>query len=261
MTSGADTCPETGMAERELRPYGCDTLGDGASAAEGVYRKMALPIQHARSYEGSAQIVVLVDPPDVCPVCSRAVEPKYIASYMVLVEGTSRLEVVFACARRACQRLFSAVYGGKPNISLANTSGYWQQVGIFPITRQEHPFEQQIADLSPRFCKIYNQAHVAEQDGLDLICGPGFRKALEFLMKDYAKSVNGARAEEIEEMRLGPCIREFVGDQRIKAMAERATWLGTDETHYMRQWEGKDISDLKKLIDLTVGGVPTVVGS
>ncbi|MBP2259149.1 hypothetical protein [Virgibacillus alimentarius] len=35
-------------------------------------------------------------------------------------------------------------------------------------------------------------------------------------------------------------------------MAERATWLGNDETHYVRQWENKDLQDLKNLIDLTV---------
>lgn len=35
-------------------------------------------------------------------------------------------------------------------------------------------------------------------------------------------------------------------------MAERATWLGNDETHYVRKWENKDLKDLKNLIDLTV---------
>ena len=35
-------------------------------------------------------------------------------------------------------------------------------------------------------------------------------------------------------------------------MAKRATWLGNDETHYFRKWEDKDLSDLKKLIEMTV---------
>ncbi len=38
----------------------------------------------------------------------------------------------------------------------------------------------------------------------------------------------------------------------IKGMAERAIWLGNDETHYVRRWADKDIKDLKNLIDLTV---------
>jgi hypothetical protein len=35
-------------------------------------------------------------------------------------------------------------------------------------------------------------------------------------------------------------------------VAKRAVWLGNDETHYERLWEGKTIEDLKRLIDLTV---------
>ncbi|MGF6947536.1 hypothetical protein QF028_000029 [Neobacillus sp. B4I6] len=35
-------------------------------------------------------------------------------------------------------------------------------------------------------------------------------------------------------------------------MAERAVWLGNDETHYVRKWDDKDLKDLKNLIDLTV---------
>jgi hypothetical protein len=38
----------------------------------------------------------------------------------------------------------------------------------------------------------------------------------------------------------------------LKTTASRATWLGNDETHYVRKWEDKDLNDLKKLIDLTV---------
>ena len=39
---------------------------------------------------------------------------------------------------------------------------------------------------------------------------------------------------------------------KVKQVAARAVWLGNDETHYLRKWEGKDLQDLKKLIALTV---------
>jgi hypothetical protein len=35
------------------------------------------------------------------------------------------------------------------------------------------------------FLEIYRHAAFAEGDALDQICGPGYRKALEFLIKDY----------------------------------------------------------------------------
>ena len=32
---------------------------------------------------------------------------------------------------------------------------------------------------------MLSQAETAEKYGLTLVCGPGYRKALEFLIKDY----------------------------------------------------------------------------
>ena len=49
-----------------------------------------------------------------------------------------------------------------------------------------------------------------------------------------------------------PCIKEYVDNDNIKKVAERAAWLGNDETHYVRKWEEKDVQDLKGLIRLTI---------
>ncbi len=38
----------------------------------------------------------------------------------------------------------------------------------------------------------------------------------------------------------------------VKETAKRASWLGNDETHYLRKWEGKDLEDLKELLRLVV---------
>jgi hypothetical protein len=48
------------------------------------------------------------------------------------------------------------------------------------------------------------------------------------------------------------CINDHITNENIKIAAKRASWLGNDETHYERIWVGKDLQDLKKLIDLTV---------
>jgi hypothetical protein len=37
----------------------------------------------------------------------------------------------------------------------------------------------------------------------------------------------------------------------VRLCAERAAWLGNDETHYTRRWEAHDITHLKTLIRLT----------
>lgn len=54
-----------------------------------------------------------------------------------------------------------------------------------PVKSCEQNFSEAITSLSPNFVSIYKQAALAESLGLDQICGIGYRKAIEFLVKDY----------------------------------------------------------------------------
>lgn len=89
--------------------------------------------------------------------------------------------------------------------------------------------------------------------GLRLVSGPGYRKALEFLIKDYLTSqqTSDEAKKEIANSPLMTVIKKYVTDKRMLTTAERAAWLGNDETHYVRKWEDKDLQELKKLIQLT----------
>lgn len=109
-----------------------------------------------------------------------------------------------------------------------------------------------IGDISPNFVKIYSQATEAEKLGLDELDGIGYRKALEFLIKDYLCSKFPQESDNIKSKFLGPCIKEYVEDQNIKVCAERAVWLANDETHYERRWHDKDKNDLNLLLQLTL---------
>ena len=109
--------------------------------------------------------------------------------------------------------------------------------------------------MSPMFVKIFEQAEMADQLGLDQISGVGYRKALEFLVKDYACQRNQPDCEKIKALFLGQTINDFIKDSRIREVAKRAVWLGNDETHYIRKWEDRDIHDLKALIHLTVSWI------
>ena len=51
---------------------------------------------------------------------------------------------------------------------------------------------------------------------------------------------------------MASCINDYVDNSKIKTVSKRAVWLGNDETHYVRKWEGKNLHDLKTLIDLTL---------
>jgi hypothetical protein len=108
-----------------------------------------------------------------------------------------------------------------------------------------------ILTLSPSFARIAAQARTAEEHGLDDVAGPGYRKAFEFLIKDYAISLQAddKAKEEIKKLQLGAVIEKYLTGDKLPIVSKRAAWLGNDETHYERRWIGKDLEDLKKLIE------------
>jgi hypothetical protein len=198
---------------------------------------MAINIQPTST--GGSLGIISVEPPDSCPLCHHSIEPIVFVSYFGKL-----LEVAFRCPRVACQRVFISRY--------TRVGDFWSYQQSAPLEHRPRTFDEPITNLSTDFVQIYNQAHQAEEVGLDQICGPGYRKALEFLIKDYAKRKHPNDAPTIEKKLLGDCIREYVDHPTAKEIAKRATWLGNDETHYLRRWENKDVTDLKKLIELTV---------
>lgn len=182
--------------------------------------------------------------PDECPYCHNKITPVNIYGFRNSV--TSKLDTVQLCPNLECHNTFISYYNEAPN-------GLWYYNGT---TTQGiligRDFSKTIEEISKDFVLIYNQSFVAEQQNLNEICGVGYRKSLEFLIKDYLIKKTPADNEKIEKKLLGPCISDLVDDSRIKSVAKRAVWLGNDETHYIKKWEGKNLNDLKKLIDLTV---------
>lgn len=179
--------------------------------------------------------------PDECPFCHNSILPNVISGY----KGKDDLELFMSCPKSSCRKSFIGYY--------KHGNGNWyydNRTSIGKVIKKE--FNKSINEISPSFVDIYNQAYFTEQNDLLEICGVGYRKALEFLIKDYALLKNEKDTEKILKMRLANCIKEYVADDRIKKVAKRAVWLGNDETHYVRKWETKSLQDLKKLIELTL---------
>lgn len=183
--------------------------------------------------------------PPQCPICLHAIGPIDTEEHWLFEE--SRLEIVLHCPRPECEHYFVARYA--PIEPKSNRYSFSEAV---PLTLVQGQRSDLIKDISPDFVAIHREAEEADLRNLKLICGPGYRKALEFLIKDYVISLNPKRAEGIRKMNLGKCISDFVQNNKVKEVAERATWLGNDETHYLRKWDQKDVNDLKNLIELTV---------
>jgi hypothetical protein len=196
--------------------------------------------------------------PDTCPLCHHGIEPKLIESNFITgqsVFGNHVLELIFRCPRIDCQEAFIGYYQQSSYNRHTLPSGDYFLHSVAPYTPQSPSIPEEISSLSPSFVEIYSQSYNAEHYKLDQVAGAGYRKALEYLIKDYCILKNPEKADAIKEIPLSSCINTYVDDPNIKSCATHAAWLGNDEVHYTRKWEEKDIADLKILIDLTVGWI------
>ena len=183
----------------------------------------------------------IVDLPDKCPFCHKSIIPSIITCHL----NNKYLEVFMNCRNGECSKSFIAYY------SQSGMSYYY--IHETTIGNQDSRFfSKTILEISKTFVDIYNQSFVAEQYTLFEICGVGYRKSLEYLIKDYLIKRNPEKEDKIKKALLSVCINDYVEDSRIKSVSKRAAWLGNDETHYTRKWEGKTLDDLKNLINLTI---------
>lgn len=56
------------------------------------------------------------------------------------------------------------------------------------------------------------------------------------------------KPESIKSLMLSPCINKYIDNPKIKTLATASTWLGNDETHYVRKHEDYNIEHLKVFI-------------
>jgi len=208
----------------------------------------------ANNLKGEAIKARLKTVPDVCPICHRNIQPKHIIS--AYFSGV--VQAIYRCTNQKCQELFIATYD-KTGERISNSMYTYKLRCTAPKKPEKASFPDSIETISPTFIEIYNQAVAAESVSLEQLVGIGLRKALEFLIKDYAISEHKDEEDSIRKIMLGRCIDKYVTDHKVKQCAKRAAWLGNDETHYTRKWEDKDIEDLKMLVRLTVHWIDSEV--
>ncbi len=211
----------------------------------------------AISTDHSGLACVIDKYPDFCPVCHTAVEVKPLGTMILRKDADEHdyVEMVFRCPRQDCDHFFIARYksiGGtgapRPELALCD---------VVPRTPLDPQFPDTIEKMSPRFVRIYTQASEAASRQLDEIAGVGYRKALEFLIKDYLihSTDDEEQQDKYKQTALANCIKDHVSDPKVKLCASRAVWLGNDETHYERKWNDQDLRDLKILLQLATNWI------
>ena len=197
------------------------------------------------SPKGSKRIPEVIDVPNICPHCGKSMHPELIEAFNVDVYA-DMLDIVtlYRCTADNCNKYFVLQYKRQ----------YSNEPFVNPIKYTYRPpinvtLPGNIEKVSPMFVAIYNEAVQAERDGLQHIAGVGYRKAAEFLIKDYAISQNPDQEDKVKSMFLAQVISNYLGAfPKVQSLATAVAWIGNDETHYVRKHNDKDIQDLKKFI-------------
>lgn len=197
---------------------------------------------------------------EACPSCHCVIDPRvvniYNADEITKLNHINEIEmyiVTFYCKK--CRTFFHAIFS-RPFGGFSE----WFIENVYPKKVQGSEFSSIIKTLSPTFVSCYNQSEQAEAENLDEISGIGYRRALEYLMKDFVSSLypdkefdikSDTKLSNIISNRL-PNTPEFMD---IKEMAASSWALGCDFVHYDKQYINYDLNDLKQCIDLTVTSI------
>lgn len=183
-----------------------------------------------------------VDIPDVCPHCGTNMIPDILFKSSYDIKLKNNISVFCQCI--SCYKYFAQEY----KVTIAPNGAF--KTSIVPYSYKllaNYDLPPELEKVSPYFKEIYLQSLTAENDNLNQISGIGFRKSIEFLIKDFLIDFQKENKDDIIKMPLGQAIKK-INSERIKTLATASVWLGNDETHYNRKYEDKDVSDMKKFI-------------
>ena len=188
-----------------------------------------------------------IELPSFCPRCGVHLSPEVIYAYMIDYEDEEDNKAFLLNFCPECDQCFIS----KHIFDSKEGSGYRFESSA-PVVPHKNTFSSNIATLSPDFVKIYNESLAAEEMGFSSICGMGYRKSLEFLIKDFLICQNPSLKETISQKTLGACIKEYISDDRLQSLAKASAWLGNDETHYVKKHNDYNVVNLKSFINAFV---------
>lgn len=189
---------------------------------------------------------ITINTPSTCPHCGNTMSPHHVGESYSSENGSyldrGRFSVIFRCSFENCLKYFVVEY-------VHNEPGKGESIDYSYRPPIKVKLPENIDNVSPVFVEIYSQATVAESEKLDQIAGVGYRKAAEFLIKDYVISKKQEDEEVIKKIMLGKVISDYLSDfPKLQALAKSVAWIGNDETHYVRRHDSKDLQDLKRFI-------------
>lgn len=185
---------------------------------------------------------------DICPVCKKPTNPDLInSSYFPLAEDETHLVLTFRCL--GCKHFWTEEFIATRHLINSYTERYEiEHIKVIPNLPSDIPISDDVEMVSPIGKQIYVQALKAEYEQLDHIAGIGYRKALEFFVKDFSIVTNPDDEDKIIKMSLKQVIEKYIKDEDLKTFALASAYIGNDEGHYYRNNPDKDFTDLKNYL-------------
>lgn len=183
---------------------------------------------------------------DSCPICKKPTNPDLVnSSYFPLTEDETHLVLTFRCL--GCKHFWTEEFIAYL-ISSYNGTYEIEHIKVIPNLPSDIPISDDVETVSPIGKQIYVQALKAEHERLDHIAGIGYRKALEFFVKDFSIVTNPDDEGKIIKMSLKQVIEKYIKDEDLKTFALASAYIGNDEGHYYRNNPDKDFTDLKNYL-------------
>ncbi len=220
---------------------------EAAKRANTIDKSEEVTVEH------NGKTLILESKPQICPHCGKKVGFRFITKINGQTTRNSNEIinlVVFQCVE--CSEITIGRYFSNGNRLYINSC--FSETPFYPERDfQEETFDDIIKAMFPAFVKIYNQAKKAQHYDCIDIAGAGYRKAAEFLIRDFAIYKQPDKKESIVNTSAAKnVVKNFLNEYAyINKAAEASLELGNDETHYTKIYQNRDIDDLKRFISIT----------
>ena len=183
---------------------------------------------------------------NVCPHCNTTIRP-IIQSIAGNETNSDYCFLTLSCT--ACEKYYYETFKFTYSYesSFGRSRAIFDSCATYPMPSPQIDLPDGIKLYYPEFTRIYVQSAVAENLQLFEICGMGYRKALESLIKQYAVELFPDEKSKIDSELLLPTINRFASDD-IKALAIASAWLGNDHAHLIAKYPDCDLEQLKSFI-------------
>ena len=189
---------------------------------------------------------------EFCPHCGKpGAHILYEAMASKLFNNvTNSVGIFLKCSRSECNKFHIQEFPfTKYNHDSSNITEVGDKIPYTYRVKLENTLPSIVNNTFPAFKEIYEQSLEAEAQGLDQIAGIGYRKSIEFLIKEYVIHQNPASTDDVKSKFLGKVIKENLSEfPKIQTLATAAVWIGNDETHFVRVHDDKDIQDMKDFL-------------